>query len=156
MPLPGESKPAGGHTVTQFQNYSELSCSICNFRFRILNYSANFLPYLTWFYCIFGELFNSEGAFSHSANYCVVYPGTTPENHPPTEACMVNSKQHGVQNSGHWDPYQTKHKNPSCTSRGCRVQNSGPCDPWPPVVENGRLFAEHTVRPQNLRIEFCV
>ena len=28
----------------------------------------------------------------HSANYYTVYPGNTPENHPPTEACMLNSK----------------------------------------------------------------
>ena len=34
------------------------------------------------------------GAFSHSANYYVVHPGSTPANHPPTEACMINSKQH--------------------------------------------------------------
>ena len=27
-----------------------------------------------------------------SANYYGVYPGNTPENHPPTEACMINSK----------------------------------------------------------------
>ena len=30
---------------------------------------------------------------------------------------------------------------------GCRVQNSGPWDPWLPVVENSRLFAQRTVRP---------
>ena len=60
----------------------------------------------------------------HSANYYVVYPGNTPENHPPTEACMVNSKQHGVQNSGRLDP-------------------------WPLVVENSRLFAQRTVRPHS-------
>ena len=38
---------------------------------------------------------------------------------------MINSKQHAVQNSGPWDP-------------------------WLPVVENSRLFAQrtqHTVRP---------
>ena len=47
------------------------------------------------------------GAFSHSAgNYYVVYPGNTPENHPPTEACKLNSNQLGVQNSGPWDPWQ--------------------------------------------------
>ena len=39
-----------------------------------------------------------------SANDYVVYPGNTPENHPPAEGCMINSKQHGVQNSGPWDP----------------------------------------------------
>ena len=53
-----------------------------------------------------GSFGQSNGAFwqsAHSANYCV-YSGNTPENHPPTEACMVNSKQHGVRNSGPWDP----------------------------------------------------
>ena len=39
----------------------------------------------------------------HGANYYVVYPGNTPANHPPTEACMIHSKQH-------W---------------GCRIQDSG-------------------------------
>ena len=43
---------------------------------------------------------------AHSTNYYVVYPGNTPENHPPAEGCMMNSKQHGVQNSGPWDPWQ--------------------------------------------------
>ena len=28
------------------------------------------------------------------ANYCVVHPGNTPANHPPTEACTIHSKQH--------------------------------------------------------------
>ena len=28
------------------------------------------------------------------------------------------------------------------------MQNSGPWDPWLPVVENRRLFAQRTVRPQ--------
>ena len=37
-------------------------------------------------------------------------------------------------------------KNPWCTSRGCGVQNSGPWDPWLPVVENSRLFAQRKVR----------
>ena len=52
--------------------------------------------------------FPCRGVFSHSAgaNYYVVYPGNTPENRPPTEACMINSKHHGVQNSGPWDPWQ--------------------------------------------------
>ena len=39
-----------------------------------------------------------------NANYYVVYPGNNPENHPPTEACMIHSKQH----------------------RGCRIQDPGP------------------------------
>ena len=39
----------------------------------------------------------------HSTNYYIVYPGNTPENHPPTEACTIDSKQH----------------------RGCRIQDPG-------------------------------
>ena len=42
---------------------------------------------------------------AHSANYYVVYPGNTPANHPPTEACMIHSKQH----------------------RGCSIQDPGTC-----------------------------
>ena len=42
---------------------------------------------------------------------------------------MINSKQHGVHNSGPWDPWhQTKKKNPWCTSKevvGCRIQDLG-------------------------------
>ena len=62
----------------------------------------------------------SRGNFAqrgHSANCYVVYPGNAPKNHPPIEACMTNSKQHGVQILGPWDP-------------------------WLPVLENSRLFAQ--------------
>ena len=52
---------------------------------------------------VFKGLFSHSG---HSANYYAAYPESTPENHPPTEACMVNSKQPGVQKSGPWDPWQ--------------------------------------------------
>ena len=58
---------------------------------------------------------------------------------------MINSKQHGVQNSGPWDSWQAldyKKKSLVYQQGGCRVQNSGPCDPWLPVVENSRLFAQ--------------
>ena len=44
-------------------------------------------------------------------------PGNTPANHPPTEACTINSKPHAVQNSGPWDS-------------------------WLPVSENSGLFAQ--------------
>ena len=87
-----------------------------------------------------GGVFAQRG---HSANYCVAYPGNTPENHPPTEACMINSKQHGVRNSGPWNLWQASDKKKRwCTSRGFRVQNSRLWDPWLPVVENLRLFAQ--------------
>ena len=62
----------------------------------------------------------------HSANYSNYYgvhPGNTPANHPPTEARMTHSKQH----------------------RGCRVQ-----DPWLPVVQNSRLFAQRGQRTVHL------
>ena len=39
-----------------------------------------------------GGVFAQHG---HSANYYVVYPGNTPQNHPPTEGCTIHSKQHG-------------------------------------------------------------
>ena len=32
------------------------------------------------------------GAFSHSASYYGVYPGNSPKNLPPLEACMGNSE----------------------------------------------------------------
>ena len=55
------------------------------------------------------------GAFLHSANYYVVYPGNTPENHPPAEGCMIHSKQHRgcrIQDPGTRGKYQTKRKIP--------------------------------------------
>ena len=64
---------------------------------------------------------------------------------------MIHSKQHRgcrIQDPGTRGKHQTKIINPWCTSRGCRVQNSGPCDLWLPVVENSRLFAQraHSAR----------
>ena len=57
------------------------------------------------------RIFGQRGRFrtareqrGHSANYCVAYPGNTPENHPPTEACIIHPKQH-------W---------------GCKIQDLGP------------------------------
>ena len=64
----------------------------------------------------------------HSANDDVVHPGNTPANHPP---------------------YRSVH-DPFITASG--VQNSGPWDPWLPVVENSRLFAQRTVRPQSINL----
>ena len=73
------------------------------------------------------------GAFSHSGGTAPIitlfYPGNTPENHPPTAACMIHSKQHWgcrIQDPGTRGKHQTETKNPRCSSRGCRVQNSGP------------------------------
>ena len=91
------------------------------------------------------------GAFSHSANHYVVYPGNTPENHPPAEGCMINSKQHRgcrIRDPGTRGKHQTKKKSLVYQQGGGRVQNSGPWDPWLPVVENSQLFAQRTVRTQ--------
>ena len=66
---------------------------------------------------------------AHSATSYVVYPGNTPENHPLTETCMINSKQHQgcrIQDPGTRGKHLPKKRNPWCISRGCRVQNSGP------------------------------
>ena len=99
-----------------------------------------------------GGVFAQRG---HSANYYVVYPRNTPENHPLTDACMIHSKQHQgcrIQGPGSHGKHQTKTKNP-CTSRGCRVQNSGPRDPWLPGVKTSRLFAQrgHSARCAPIR-----
>ena len=68
---------------------------------------------------LWGRFRTARAQHNHSANYYAVYPGNTPENHSSPEACMINSKQHGVQNSGPWDP-------------------------WLPLVENSRLFVQRT------------
>ena len=43
-------------------------------------------------------------------------------------------------------PYRSVH-DPFKTASGGGVQNSGPWDPWLPVVESSLLFAQRTVRP---------
>ena len=66
----------------------------------------------------------------HSTNYYAAYPRNTPENHPPTEGCMINSKQHGVHNSRPWDcskHHTSKTKIPGVPAgaAGCRIQDPG-------------------------------
>ena len=66
----------------------------------------------------------------HSANYYVVYPGNTPENHTPTEACMIHSKQHWgcrIQDPGTRGKHQTKTKihGVPAGAVGCRIQDPG-------------------------------
>ena len=54
---------------------------------------------------------------AHSANYSGVYPGNTPANHPPAEACMIHSKQR--QGCRIQDPRtRGKHQTTRCTSTG--------------------------------------
>ena len=78
--------------------------------------------------CAKGRFHTARAQRAHDANYYVVYPVNTPENHPPTEACIIHSKQHQgrrIQDPGTRGKHQTKTKNPWCTSRGCRVQDPG-------------------------------
>ena len=59
---------------------------------------------LPWAVAVQGGRFRTAPAQrGHNANYYGVYPRNTPENHPPTEACMIHSTQH----------------------RGCRIQDPG-------------------------------
>ena len=81
----------------------------------------------------------------------VVYPGNTPANHPPTEACMIHSKQHRgcrIQDPGTCGKHQTEKKNPWCTGRGCRVQNAATGGGKPPTLRTPR--AQRTVRRPSL------
>ena len=88
---------------------------------------------------------NLRGVFAqrgHSANHSVVYPGNTPDNHPPTEACMIHSKQHRgyrIQDPGTRGRHQARKEIPDVPAGavGYRIQ-----DPWLPAVENSRLFAQ--------------
>ena len=64
---------------------------------------------------VVGDVFAQRG---HSANCYVVYPGNTPENHPPYRSVH--------------DPFKT----------ASGVQSAGPWDPWVLVVENSGLFAQ--------------
>ena len=74
-----------------------------------------------------GGVFAQRG---HSANYYSVYPGNTPENQPPTEACLIHSKQHlgcRIQDPGTRGKHQTKRKIPGVPAGavGCRIQDPG-------------------------------
>ena len=97
---------------------------------------------------------HSWGAFSRSVGTAPIImlciPGT------PLKTTHQQKRAWSVQNSIRAAEFRTlgpvasirpKQKRPWCTSRGCRVQNSGPWDPWLPVVENSGLFAQRTVRP---------
>ena len=49
-----------------------------------------------------------------------------------------------IRDPGTRGKHQTKKKKALVYQQGvCRVKNSGPCDPWLPVVKNSRLFAQH-------------
>ena len=59
---------------------------------------------------------------------------------------MINSKQHG--DPGTRGKQQTKKQSLVYQQGVGGVQNSGPWDPWLPLVENSRLFAQcgHSAR----------
>ena len=87
---------------------------------------------------------------AHSANYYVVYPGNTV--HDPFKTAWDAE----FRTLGPMASIRPKKKHPWCISRGCGVQNSGPWDPWLPVVENSQLFAQrgHSARsaPRGYRV----
>ena len=92
---------------------------------------------------------------AHGANYCVACPGNTPANHPPTEAGMINSKQHRgcrIQDPGTRGKHQTKKTNPQCTSRGCGVQNAGH---RPVATGGGKQPTFRTARAQRAHRARC-
>ena len=78
-----------------------------------------------------GRFRTARAQRGHSANYYAVYPGNTPENHPPTEICMLNSKQHRecrVQDPGTRGKHQTRKKKSPVYKQGavgCRIQDPG-------------------------------
>ena len=78
--------------------------------------------------CTLGGVFAQR---RHSANYYTAHPGSTPANHPPTEACMMHSKQHRgcrIQGPGTRGKHQTKTKKiPGVPAGavGCRLQDPG-------------------------------
>ena len=78
-----------------------------------------------------GRFHKARAQHGHSANYYIVYPGNTPANHPPTEACMIHSKQQQgctIQDPGTRGKHETKTQNPWCTNRGvvgCRIEDPG-------------------------------
>ena len=76
-----------------------------------------------------GTLLPQSGCFRTAPT---VHPGNTPAHNPPTEACMIHSKQH----------------------RGCRVQAPGPAATGggtQPSVRTAR--GQRTVRPQTVKHE---
>ena len=71
-----------------------LGCALC----PCLGLCPCLCPCLCLWLCLWGRFRTARTRY-----YYVAYPVNTPENHPPTEACMINSKQH----------------------RGCRIQDPG-------------------------------
>ena len=72
----------------------------------------------------------SQRAFSHSAGTAPIITLFIPETplktnhlHDPFKTASAGC---GIQHPGTCGKHQTKTKNPSCISRGCRVQNSAP------------------------------
>ena len=77
-----------------------------------------------------GRFRTARAQRAHSANYYAAYPRNTPENHPPTEACMIHSKQHRgcrIQDHGTHGKHQTKNTIPGVSAGAvwCRIQDPG-------------------------------
>ena len=98
---------------------------------------------LGWLFSLPGGLGGVFAQRGHSANHYGVHPGNTPANHPPTEACMIHSKQHrgcGIEDPG---------------THGYRGGGGGTADC---SHSAGTVWAQRTVRPPVLlgTTEICV
>ena len=83
------------------------------------------------------------GAFSHSAGTAPIItlfiPGTPLKNIPLQKHAQSFQNSIGgaeFRTLGPVASIRLQKKDPWCTSRRCRVQNSGPWDPWLPAAEN--------------------
>ena len=88
-------------------------------------------PRLPTMVLVWGRFRTARAQRRHSAHYYGVYPGNIPENHPPTEACMIKFL---VYQQGLW---------------GAEFRTLGPmASSKPTVVENSQLFAKraHSAR----------
>ena len=85
--------------------------------------------------CTLGQ--DTGGVFAHPGHstgtapiMTLFIPGTTPENHPPTEACMIHSKQHWgaeIRTLGPVASIRLNKKIPGVPAGavGCRIQEPG-------------------------------
>ena len=95
---------------------------------------------------LLGGVFTQRG---HSTNYYVVYPKNTPENHPPTEACMIHSKQHRDAEFRTLGPVATGgEKQPTLrTARAQRGHSTRTAHGAPPLAGH-RVTCTHSAPPE--------
>ena len=102
-----------------------------------------------------GGVFAQRG---HGANYYSVYPGNTPEKHPPIKACMLDSKnvqlKHIVFSTSHLsrNMHWNQHIWVPCVQEHMKIYQGLPRNL---VVENSQLFTQRTVRPPRIKAGQC-